>query len=129
MAQVAASTSANCRMRLARWSETLPLHPVAPGLAGHARRTGKDLPRCYRRSHATCWYWPWECSPPSFGLTRAAPAAGRATPDAQAKFVDAMSAGPATITKDATILDWAMDANGKFVVLRQGSNTWSCLPD
>jgi hypothetical protein len=64
----------------------------------------------------------------AFGLTRAAPAAGQATPDAQAKIADAMSAGPAAITKDATILDWAMDANGKFVVLRQGSNTWSCLP-
>ena len=40
-----------------------------------------------------------------------------------------MRAGPASIAKDATILDWATDANGKFVVLRQGSNGWFCFPD
>ena len=34
-----------------------------------------------------------------------------------------------TFAKDATILDWVMDANGKFVVLRKGSTGWSCFPD
>jgi hypothetical protein len=65
----------------------------------------------------------------AFGLSRAEPAAGQATPDAQAKIADAMSAGPASIAKDATILDWAMDDTGHFVVLRSGSNGWACLPD
>lgn len=65
----------------------------------------------------------------AFGLARSAPAAGQATPDAQAKIADAMSAGPASIAKDATILDNNVDAAGKFVVLRQGSNGWFCFPD
>jgi hypothetical protein len=49
--------------------------------------------------------------------------------DAQAKIEDAMSAAPAAIAKDATILDLKQDANGKFVVLREGSNGWTCFPD
>jgi hypothetical protein len=63
------------------------------------------------------------------GLTRVASVAGQATPDAQAKIADAMRAGPAAIAKDATILDYQQDAAGHFVVLRQGSNDWSCFPD
>jgi hypothetical protein len=65
----------------------------------------------------------------AFGLARSAPAAGQATPDAQAKIDDAMRAAPASIAKDATILDFEMDAEGHFVVLREGSNGWSCFPD
>ncbi|HEY7033842.1 MAG TPA: hypothetical protein VH482_21070 [Thermomicrobiales bacterium] len=63
------------------------------------------------------------------GLARSAHVAGQATPDAQAKIADAMSAAPASVAEHATILDNALDADGKFVVLRQGSNGWSCLPD
>ncbi|MCK6578328.1 MAG: hypothetical protein L6Q98_09520 [Anaerolineae bacterium] len=47
----------------------------------------------------------------------------------QAKIDSALSAAPAAITQDATILDWSFDADGKFVVLREGTNGWSCLPD
>jgi hypothetical protein len=65
----------------------------------------------------------------AFGLARPGPAAGQATPDAQTKVENAMTAGPASIAKDATILDWQLDAKGKFVVLRDGSNGWSCFPD
>jgi hypothetical protein len=49
--------------------------------------------------------------------------------DAQTKIESAMSAGPTLISQDATILDWTLDADGKFVVLREGMNGWSCLPD
>ena len=35
----------------------------------------------------------------------------------------AMSAGPASISADATVLDWELN------VLREGSNEWTCLPD
>lgn len=35
----------------------------------------------------------------------------------------AMSAGPSSISADATIMDWEMN------VLRQGTNDWTCLPD
>jgi hypothetical protein len=47
----------------------------------------------------------------------------------QAKIASAMSAGPASITKDATIFDRKFDADGKYVVLRAGTNGWYCLPD
>ena len=62
-------------------------------------------------------------------VAMATPTAAQAAPDAQAKIADAMSAGPSSIATDATILDWAMDANGHFVVLRDGSNGWTCFPD
>ncbi len=40
-----------------------------------------------------------------------------------------MSAAPSSISANATILDYEMDDAGKFVVLREGSNDWSCFPD
>ena len=65
----------------------------------------------------------------AFGLARSAPVAGQTDATDQAKIADAMKAGPAAITKDATILDHKQDAAGNLVVLRQGSNGWTCLPD
>jgi len=65
----------------------------------------------------------------AFGLAHAVPVAGQATPDAQAQIASAMSAGPDAIAKDATILDNQVDSAGNLVVLRQGSNGWTCLPD
>src|SRR5262245_23919623 len=44
------------------------------------------------------------------------------------KIADAMRAGPAVITKDATILDWPSTPGGEYRVLRKGSTEWSCLP-
>jgi len=49
-------------------------------------------------------------------------------PEIQAKIDNAMSAAPLFIAQDATILDWAFDDDGKFIVLREGTNGWSCLP-
>ncbi len=43
------------------------------------------------------------------------------------KITDAMSAGPPSITQDATILEWPSEPGGEFNVLREGSNGWSCL--
>jgi hypothetical protein len=40
-----------------------------------------------------------------------------------------MSAAPSSVAETATILDNELDADGKFVVLREGSNGWYCLPD
>ncbi|MDT8436655.1 MAG: hypothetical protein RRA92_07850 [Gemmatimonadota bacterium] len=40
-----------------------------------------------------------------------------------ARIASAMSAGPASISDDATIMDWEMN------VLREGTNGWTCLPD
>jgi hypothetical protein len=44
----------------------------------------------------------------------------------QAKIARAMSAGPADVAKTARIV--ATDAQGKMVVLRQGSNGFTCMP-
>ena len=43
---------------------------------------------------------------------------------AQDKVIkSAMSAGPPSISADATIMDWEMN------VVREGTNEWTCLPD
>jgi hypothetical protein len=44
------------------------------------------------------------------------------------KIADALRAGPAFITKDATVLDWPSSPGGEYRVLRKGSNEWTCLP-
>jgi hypothetical protein len=58
----------------------------------------------------------------AFGLTHSVPVAGQDDADAQAKIESAISAGPSTITENATIMDGE-------VVLREGSNGWTCFPD
>jgi hypothetical protein len=65
----------------------------------------------------------------AFGLTRPAPIAGQDDPDVAAKIENAMRAAPSAISANATILDNELDDAGKFVVLREGSNGWSCFPD
>src|SRR5713226_3523470 len=44
------------------------------------------------------------------------------------KIADALRAGPAFITKDATLLDWPSAPGGEYRLLRRGSNEWTCLP-
>jgi hypothetical protein len=44
------------------------------------------------------------------------------------KIADALRAGPAFISKDATALDWPSSPGGEFRVLRTGTNGWICLP-
>jgi hypothetical protein len=44
------------------------------------------------------------------------------------KIADALRAGPAFITKDATLLDWPSAPGGEYRLLRKGSNEWTCLP-
>jgi hypothetical protein len=41
----------------------------------------------------------------------------------EALIESAMSAGPSSVSADATIMDWEMN------VLREGTNEWTCLPD
>jgi hypothetical protein len=48
------------------------------------------------------------------------------------KIANALSAGPASITKHATVIDWPANpkdgmAHGR--VLRHGDNGWTCMPD
>ena len=65
-------------------------------------------------------------------LTALATAAQTAPPAHPAtdseKIADALRAGPAFITKDATILDWPTTKGGEYRVLRKGSSEWTCLP-
>jgi len=46
----------------------------------------------------------------------------------QAKIENAMSATPLAIAQDATILDNEVDDNGNPIVLREGTNEWTCFP-
>jgi hypothetical protein len=50
-------------------------------------------------------------------------------PEVQAKIENAMSAAPLSISENATILDNDVDADGQFIVLREGTNGWYCFPD
>lgn len=48
------------------------------------------------------------------------------------KIANALSAGPASITEHATVMDWPAnpkDGLSHGRVLRQGTNGWTCLPD
>ena len=51
----------------------------------------------------------------------------RPSTDAE-KIADALRAGPAFITKNATLLDWPSAPGGEYRVLRKGSGEWACLP-
>jgi hypothetical protein len=42
------------------------------------------------------------------------------------KIARALSAGPANITKEATVVD--MDSKGNMIVLRKGTNDFTCMP-
>ena len=70
----------------------------------------------------------------ALGLARAVPVTGQdagspvASQDADARIENAMSAAPSDIAAAATVLDNELDDSGTFVVLREGSNGWSCFP-
>lgn len=53
-----------------------------------------------------------------------------ATPDTSvARITSAMSAAPAAVSGNATILDFPAITGGQPVLLRTGSNGWTCFPD
>jgi hypothetical protein len=45
------------------------------------------------------------------------------------KIANAMTAGPAAITADATVIDWPEEAGADMRELRAGANNWVCMPD
>lgn len=47
----------------------------------------------------------------------------------KAKIMSAMSAAPASIAQNATIMDWPSSPDGEMKMLREGSNGFTCLPD
>lgn len=56
-------------------------------------------------------------------------AAQPATLPADIQIQNAMSAAPLAIAKDATILDYPAVEGGDMVVLREGTNDWTCFTD
>jgi hypothetical protein len=54
--------------------------------------------------------------------------AGGGTASVQAKIRDAMSAGPADISRNAAIADFPDTPNGQMKQLRAGTNGWTCMP-
>jgi hypothetical protein len=56
------------------------------------------------------------------------PAAKTGTASAAAKIRDAMSAAPANIGKNATIMDFPETPGGQMTQLRAGTNGWTCMP-
>ena len=51
------------------------------------------------------------------------------TNEIQKKIEEAMSAAPPSISANATILDYPTDPGGEMVVLREGTNGFTCFPD
>lgn len=45
------------------------------------------------------------------------------------KIEEAMSAAPSSISENATILDYPTEPGGQNIVLRKGTNGWTCRPD
>lgn len=45
-----------------------------------------------------------------------------------AKMDEALSAAPASITEQATVMDWPDSAGGQPKELRRGTNGWACFP-
>jgi hypothetical protein len=61
-------------------------------------------------------------------LTATFALAQQAAPTDEQKIADAMSAGPASVAEDATIMDWPSSEGGEMTVLREGTNGWVCYP-
>ena len=57
------------------------------------------------------------------------PAAVSPTPDTAARIANAISAAPLAIAGSATLLDWPAKEGDPMVVLRQGTNNWTCIAD
>lgn len=57
------------------------------------------------------------------------PAPAVPTPDVAARIANAMSAAPMAVAKDATLLDFPANAGDPMVVLRKGTNDWTCYAD
>ena len=61
------------------------------------------------------------------GLCAGMAQAAAPAPTDQQLIASALSAGPASVGKGATVV--AMDASGKMRTLKQGTNGWTCMPD
>ena len=60
---------------------------------------------------------------------QAAAPAGPAKGTKEWKIQDAMSAAPAALASGAAVMDWPSTPNGQPVLLKAGTNGWTCMPD
>ena len=63
----------------------------------------------------------------AFSLTMNVQAAEKKSPTDKQLITSAMSAAPAKVAKEATVV--AMEADGKMRTLREGKNNFTCMPD
>jgi hypothetical protein len=62
--------------------------------------------------------------------TAEAPAVARAAAGSDAaKIANAMSAAPRALARKAAVMDYPSSPDGELVLLRKGTNGWTCLPD
>jgi len=64
---------------------------------------------------------------PTADIATAVPA--ESAPSTEDRIANAVSAAPTVIGKDATILDWPTEEGGPMIVLREGTNGWTCITD
>jgi hypothetical protein len=65
---------------------------------------------------------------PAFALVGAAAQAANTAPKTDAaKIINAMTAAPPNLSRNATIAE--MNEDGTMKVLRKGTNEWTCVPD
>ena len=59
------------------------------------------------------------------------PSCAKTTPRARCGWEDPgrHEHAPLAIAKDATVIDWPAPGGGDLVVLRKGTNNWTCYPD
>src|SRR5690349_1135861 len=60
---------------------------------------------------------------------RAMAMTGKAMMSKEQKITSAMTAAPSVVSAKATVLDWPAHDGEMPMVLRQGTNGWTCLPD
>jgi hypothetical protein len=56
-----------------------------------------------------------------------APASSKSKSDLE-KIASPLGAGPKSVTRNATVLDWPTSPGGEFHLLRAGTNGWTGLP-
>ncbi len=52
-----------------------------------------------------------------------------ATDPVEMQIANAMAAAPRVVAQDATLLGYPTEAGGAMVVLREGTNDWTCITD
>ena len=74
-------------------------------------------------------YIMWDGTPYEHLMVPVVPMAAKEMGNADAAIQNAMSAAPTTISASATIQGWPEKAGDPMVVLRKGTNDWTCIAD